>query len=167
MTEIYSPIDWIETEANKIVQPLNPIIVMILFKKICSKWTWIAVTVQLLETYLFDRQPMVVSGSGIWWRQPNHWMKLVRFLLEKTQTVYDLSLETNRHLPKHSPFGDKKLIHSVLYQTNKTLRDVSILRRWRRGLQWKLKASLSSYHSSEPPDCVPLIKVTWFLWGYV
>jgi hypothetical protein len=52
----------------------------------------------------------------------------LRFI-EKSQTVYDFGLETDRHPPSIHLFGDKWLIQSVLFQTSKTRRNDNIIRR--------------------------------------
>ncbi len=113
---------------------------------------------------------MVVSGNGIEWRSPNHWTKLI-WLYWKSPTVYDFSLETDRHPPSIHLVGDKWLIKWFFIKQSETLRDVSILRRWKLNFNGRRKARLSSYqlwkkqsstefyHSAKSADCGGLC---WF-----
>ena len=72
----YSP-DGVSSLSGKNVELNRKCCRWCLFAVTCFKvWTRCNCSSQLLETYLFDRQPMVVSGSGIKWRSPNQWKEL-------------------------------------------------------------------------------------------
>jgi len=51
--------------------------------------------------------------------------------IEKSQTVYDFGLETNRHPPGIHLFGDKWFINRFFIKQTETRRGISILRPWR------------------------------------
>ena len=65
--------------------------------------------------------------------------------IEKSQTVYDFGLETNRHPPGIHLFGDKWFINwFFIKQTNAPGR--KYFTPMEAQLQRKMKARLSSYH---------------------
>ncbi len=72
---------------------------------------------------------MVVLGNDIEWRQPIQWTKLVWVLLKKSKR-FRIKFGDLPPPARHSPFWRQMVNQSVLYQTNETLRGISILRRW-------------------------------------
>ena len=135
----------------------------------CRRWCLFAVTLFRVNQCYCSSQLLETSTMkvGLWsYRVMAFWMTVAYPMdetrlsfIEKSQTVYEFSLETYRHPPSIHLFWWQMVYQSVLYQTNGNAPGRNYFTPMEAGLQWKSQARLSSYQWMWGRDSYFLINV--------